>query len=105
MTRERLTGIFNKNLLDDALQLPGYRELTGLDGDKPFECVGEIEESLVALRLVAESTEWGDSPVVKQLVAELPPDGLPTPAVEEQTFTPSADHHVPTDYAAVLPCD
>lgn len=103
MTRERLTGIFNKNLLDDALQLPGYRELTGLDGQKPFECVGEIEESLVALRLISEGTEWSESPVVKQLVAELPPGALPTPEIEKQTFTPSSDHHVPADYATVLP--
>ena len=45
MPRERVVGIFGGDLLADPEQIPGYRELLGVDGHKPFECVGEVEES------------------------------------------------------------
>ncbi len=104
MTKDRLTAIFGKNLLDDVLQLPGYRELTGLVGQKPFDCVGEISESLVALQLAANSTAWGEEPVVKQLISEIPPQKLPTPELSTEIFTPSGAHFIPGEYAKILEC-
>ncbi|MGH3430106.1 MAG: hypothetical protein ACRDQZ_21475 [Mycobacteriales bacterium] len=100
-SRARLTGIFGKNLLDDAQQLSGYRELVGLLGPKPFECVGEIEESLVALGLLAHR-DWRMAAVVRQLLREVPPERMPTPERVAVTFTPSRDHAVPASYDKVL---
>jgi hypothetical protein len=40
-------------LLEPALQ-PTYRQLLGIDGDKPLECVGEIKDSRAAMRLCQE---------------------------------------------------
>ena len=71
LPRERLTGILGKDMLADAAQLEGYRELLGLTGFKPFECVGEIEESQVALVLVARRGQWEGAAVVDALLAEL----------------------------------
>ncbi len=40
-----------KNLLLDPSLETTYRQLLGIEGDKPLECVGEIKESRAAMRL------------------------------------------------------
>jgi hypothetical protein len=98
--RRELTAIVGSDLLADPLdspdQLAGYRELLGLAGFKPFECVGEIEESQVALALVAARGQWADSPLVAALVDDLRAAGrLPGDAEIAAVFTPSLEHELP----------
>jgi hypothetical protein len=73
---ERLVSIFGVDLLDDPQQIPGFLALCGFEADKPFECVGEREESLAAFRLLAESPAWREHAVVEhareQMLASLP---------------------------------
>ncbi|MGC8461953.1 MAG: endonuclease domain-containing protein [Candidatus Dormibacteria bacterium] len=66
--REHLTGIFQRSLLDDPLAIPAFRSL--ITEDKPYECVGERRESAYALMLLAQDSEWKDSPVVHALSNE-----------------------------------
>src|SRR5688572_13072256 len=40
--KARLLGIFSKNLLAEMKNEASFRKLTGLAGQKPWECVGEI---------------------------------------------------------------
>lgn len=50
--RTALESLFSgKNLLLDSELDPTYRQLLGIEGDKPLECVGEIKESRAAMRL------------------------------------------------------
>ena len=72
MPRDRLMGIFGKNMLDDDSQLPGYRALLGLDAHKPFECVGEEAECTVAMSLASRTPDFGDSAIVQALLFEIP---------------------------------
>jgi hypothetical protein len=65
-----LTSIFGVDMLADADQYDGFSDLAGLRDHKPFECVGEEAESLVAMRLVAARDVWADHAVVRRLVAE-----------------------------------
>lgn len=51
VARDTLENIFGKNLLLDKSLVPMYRNLLGIEGDKPLECVGEIKESRAAMRL------------------------------------------------------
>jgi hypothetical protein len=102
MPRARLVNIFGADLLDDPTQLPGYRELAGVAAHKPFECVGEIAESLVALRLLTSRDEWADATVLRQLVAEVPAADWPS---EEETATilgGAGPHFAPPEFAAAL---
>src|SRR6202035_3278748 len=48
-----LRAIFGRDLLDDERQFEGFALLTATGGHKPFECVGEEQESLAAIRLLA----------------------------------------------------
>jgi hypothetical protein len=98
--KPRLLDIFGGDLFEDETQLPGYRELMGIAAHKPFECVGEIEESQVALRLLTEQPDWADSMAVRTLAAEVP--ALPSDEDVEQTFRGDGPSVVPAAYADVL---
>ncbi|MAU40109.1 MAG: hypothetical protein CMF31_00640 [Kordiimonas sp.] len=69
--RDTLIEIFGTNMLNNADQLLGYRELTGLTGHKPFECVGEVEECQTALRYLAAHPNWSQDTVITTLNTEL----------------------------------
>jgi hypothetical protein len=101
MPRARLSAIFGADLLADPLQVPGYLELLGIDAHKPFECVGEVEESLVALGLLGEAEEWRDAPVVRALRAAVPEEAWAA-ASRSDVLTPGGPHFVPPAYAKAL---
>jgi len=101
-----LRGIFGADLLADEAQYEGFALLAASGGHKPFECVGEEQESVAAMRLLAEDDRWRGHPVVRRLarevLAELPPQfGAPT-----AVLALGEDHEVPAqlleDVRAVL---
>ncbi|MFB9239159.1 hypothetical protein ACFFWC_27120 [Plantactinospora siamensis] len=101
MPRERLVRIFGKDMLDDPDQVPGYLELLGIDAHKPFECVGEVEESTVALSLLAQQEQWRNAPVVRALVAAVPAEGWAAAGTSD-VFSPGGTTYVPPAYAKTL---
>ena len=53
--RRRLEALFSgKNLLLDPALRTTYKQLLGIEGDKPLDCVGEVRESRVAMQLAQE---------------------------------------------------
>lgn len=78
---EKLTAIFGKNMLDDKTQQKGFAELCGLEAFKPFECVGEVEESALLMEKLFQSPAWKEFCIVSTLGAEL--------AMRRKNF----DHH------------
>jgi hypothetical protein len=101
MSRERITHIFGADLLADPAQLRGFEELMGIDAHKPFECVGEVEESVVALGLLAADPQWASAPVVRSLVAEVPATAWAT-ASKDGVFTAGGPNYIPPAYAKAL---
>lgn len=65
--RERITSILGANLLDDQDQVEDFAALVGLTDHKPFECVGEADESAAALARLAADPAWADDAVVAAL--------------------------------------
>jgi hypothetical protein len=96
MERSRLVHIFGKDLFADPAQVPGYLELLGVDGHKPFECVGEVEESVVALSMLDF-----DAPVLVALRAALPATAR-AGASRDDVLTPGGPNFVPPAYAKAL---
>ena len=69
----RLTTIFGGDMLADERQYEGFALLAAGGGHKPFECVGEEQESLAAMRLLAADERWREHAVVRRLAAEMLP--------------------------------
>ena len=106
MSRERLVAIFGQNVLNDAENIPAYRELTGLAGHKPWECVGEILEAAACLWRISKDPQWSGSAVVIALKPEL--EAFYGAARLEDAFmelmTDSPDHLIPEQIEkAVIP--
>ncbi len=94
---EHLREIFGADLLADETQFEGFALLAASGGHKPFECVGEEQESVAAMRLLAADERWREHPVLKRLAREvlagLPEDfGRP-----EQVLALADDHDVPAE--------
>jgi hypothetical protein len=81
-----LTRMFADNLLDNPKHLEGYRALLGLHDHRPFECVGEQAESMVALSWVAQQSDWRDASVVRSLREEIPELDNAHPELEDQVL-------------------
>jgi hypothetical protein len=83
-------------LLDDAAQIDGFAELCGLQRHKPFECVGEIEESATVLAHLVDLADWRDDVVVRALAPRLLAGDFAA------LFALRGPHLVPERYLAML---
>lgn len=50
LTVDELVAIFGKNLFEDVTLIPVFDQLTGMAAEKPFDCVGTVDEVNVAVR-------------------------------------------------------
>jgi len=58
LPKKEVIEIFGKNMLDDTALTGIFRDLVGMGGIKPFDCVGTFEESKEALRMIEEKGEF-----------------------------------------------
>jgi hypothetical protein len=90
MDKQRLLRIFGRDLLDRHENEGGYRELTGLAGQKPWECVGEILEAAACLYAQTKVPDWAETAIVARLKPDLlthyGSDRLEAELTELQTF-------------------
>ncbi len=101
--RIELERVFGDNVLDNAGNLPGYLEILGLRGHKPFECVGEYEEAATALTMLSSDPAWKQSTLMHQLVEELHHRGkVPSPDVQEELLGTAHTHFVPPSFDGAL---
>jgi hypothetical protein len=102
MDKQRLLDVFGGDMLNDPAQLEGYRELTGLSGHKPWECVGEIAESAVSILRLARDPAWKDDCIVAGLAGPLA-QRLPNPdEVWDGLMAPASDHCLPARIERML---
>jgi hypothetical protein len=99
-TPEHLREVFGGDMLDDEGQFAGFALLTATGGHKPFECVGEEQESIAAIRMLAEDPRWREHRVVRRLVSEVL-EGLPASAGDPaEVLALGDDHAVPATLVA-----
>ena len=92
---KHLREIFGRDLLADETQYEGFALLAASGGHKPFECVGEEQESLAAMRLLATDPRWREHAVVARLAAEVLPGRPDTEGDPASVLALSAEHDVP----------
>lgn len=100
--KKALIDMFGGNLFEDASLLPLFRELLGLEGIKPFECVGTPEETSAALFLVHEAKTFESTPVMDLFVKDVLPTMKDPKKLVADTLKLSAEHAVPKEYAKLL---
>lgn len=102
MDKARLLGIFGKNLLDRQENEASFRALTGLAGQKPWECVGEILEAAACLYTLTLREEWREDAIVARLSADLLTQygSAKLEAAYEELMADSDAHLIPADLAA-----
>lgn len=94
-TPQHLREIFGADLLAEESQFAGFALLAASGGHKPFECVGEEQESLAAMRMLAQDERWREHAVVRRLAAEVLP-AHPLPEGDPlRALALSGDHDVP----------
>lgn len=95
MPKPRLVGIFGRNLLDDMVQAGGFDALLEFQDHKPFECVGEGQESRAAMAALASRPEWKEDALVVRFIREIQPQ-LTAPELEIAPLLKlDGEHRVP----------
>lgn len=102
MTKDKVTAVFGKNLYDDAALLGMYKELLGIEGMKPFDCVGEPDEVVAAFILAQRRGDFAGSAVMEWFAREVLPTKDDADGIVARALAPSMAHAMPPEYAALM---
>lgn len=95
---ERLTHIFGTSPFDNESLIPLYDQLLGIEGFKPFECVGTPKETQAAFLLAHEKGDFDDTVVMRRFTERVLPTIDDGEALVREACTPTADHRIPKPY-------
>ncbi len=95
MNKDEWIKLIGHNPLDDKEQLEGYKELLGLSGHKPFECVGEFDESRTALILLSKLPAWQNDFIVADLSKQV--NDLCVNTTLNSLMKPTTQHLIPQE--------
>ena len=95
MPKPRLVGIFGRNLLDDANQTGGFDALLEYQDHKPFECVGEGQESRAAMAALAARADWNQDLIVQRFARQIAPQLDPQALQLEPQLVLDRSHRIP----------
>jgi len=105
---EATQKIFGQELYENIELLPLYKELLGIEGIKPFECVGTNEEVTYAMYLYYEKIKnHSQIPPIMELfktnvLPTLSPDDITN--LKKKLFTVYTDEtNIPKNFQNVLP--
>lgn len=65
LSKKELVKMFGANLYNRKRLLPLFRRILGIAGSKPFDCVGEPEEMILAMHYASRTGEYTNDPVMK----------------------------------------
>lgn len=97
LSEEELIGIFGEKLLDKPSLEKDFRELVGLDENKPFECVGTRSEVGCALKAFVE--KGGHSLLTDRYEKEI---RMESGTLAEYLSRWEDRNHVPAEYLEIL---
>lgn len=94
LPKEKLLEIFGKNLYEDKSLIPLYKQLLGLEGFKPFECVGTPEETAAGMMLAVQKGELEETPVIQMFLLEKAESIKDIEKLVREVLAPSDEHAV-----------
>ena len=90
--------ILGAKMLDDAEMTEVFDELGGFSENKPFECVGTIEEVNQAMQMIASATEEGNKPLLVNRFLRLKKEQYP----EFEASELNDQHNLSPELLAIL---
>ncbi len=103
---DTMRAIFGRDLLEQDGLMPLVRGLLGMDGPKPFECVGTRQETLAGLHLTIQRRRARGEPItpaLTQVEREVLAPHHDLDALARSILTAWSDnHYLPADLAALL---
>ncbi|OGJ67632.1 hypothetical protein A3B61_02125 [Candidatus Peribacteria bacterium RIFCSPLOWO2_01_FULL_53_10] len=103
LPRVTLEKIFGANFFDSPALEPTVRELLGLQGFKPFECVGTPDEVRAAFLLTKKRGDFNDTAMMKIFEAEVLPTIKNPEVLIARELAAIDDHGIPKAFQSVLP--
>lgn len=101
LPRERVIDLQGGDVLMESGLVTMYRELLGLEGHKPFECVGTPHETAAAFHLAHERSGYDDSEAMRDyLHSPLAKDGK---KFADEALVPSDEHCLSPQLLSALP--
>jgi len=71
--KKELVKIFGSNLYTQKRLLPLYRQILGIEGFKPLDCVGEPEEMIMAMHYASKRGEYSKDVAMQMFEQHFPP--------------------------------
>ncbi len=71
LSHDELFSIFDDNILNNIDMIDIYKDLLGLTGQKPWECVGTIEECRALLYHLSKDPTWGEAILIQKLLPDI----------------------------------
>lgn len=102
LSKNDLEGMFGGNLFEDTSLIPLFRELLGLEGHKPFECVGTPEETAAAFIMAHNRGEMEGTGAMKMFVEECLPEITEPDEMIGETMIQTTEHAIPDSYLSLV---
>jgi UDP-N-acetyl-alpha-D-muramoyl-L-alanyl-L-glutamate epimerase len=102
ISKEKLVTIFGKNLFADEQLISVYKELLGIAGFKPFECVGTPEETKVAFWMAMQKGEYKDDVIMKMFEKEVVPTLYHPEELQKEMMNVGNTSLLPLDFRSVI---
>lgn len=101
LPQETLRRIFSDDIFENPVIRTHVRELVGLEGHKPFECVGTTRESIAAIQLTRKRSEPLPA-LFEEISNSLAARDALLPEPEAVLREYDTDHSVPAEYETLL---
>jgi UDP-N-acetyl-alpha-D-muramoyl-L-alanyl-L-glutamate epimerase len=86
LPKKEVVSMFGGNLYSRKRLIPVITRILGIEGFKPFDCVGEPEEMILAMRHAALSGDYAGEPAIR-LFEQHFPTGYDFEALEQKVFS------------------
>lgn len=102
--RKKLMKIFGGDCFSEPALQTTYRELLGVEGTKPFECVGTPRETAAAFLLAKKRGDLDSTPAMQMFVKEVLPTIKDQQGLIDESLAMSEAHCVPEVWRATIDC-
>lgn len=87
LPKSEVVGIFGADLFADKRLLPLFKQILGIEGFKPLDCVGEPEEMVLAMHYAARRNEYTGEPAIRLFEENFPSSSFEK--IERRVFVES----------------